>query len=80
MARYSLDFMMLMSIATVVCIETILTSLRATTIHIAPLRALVAALACYSIIIAILLGFAGPGDAFKRANPAVFEKVSRVFQ
>jgi hypothetical protein len=79
-ARYSLDFMMLMSIATVVCIETILTSLRATTIRIAPLRALVAALACYSIITAILLGFAGPGDGFKRANPAVFEKVSSVFQ
>jgi hypothetical protein len=79
-ARYSLDFMMLMSIATVVCIETILTSLRATTIRVAPLRAIVAALACYSIITAILLGFAGPGDGFKRANPVVFEKVSRVFQ
>ncbi|MEA2328971.1 MAG: hypothetical protein QOE68_3930 [Thermoanaerobaculia bacterium] len=79
-ARYSLDFMMLMSVATVVCIESILTSLRATTIRIAPLRAIVAALACYSIIAAILLGFAGPGDGFKRANPVMFERVAGWFK
>jgi hypothetical protein len=79
-ARYSLDFMMLMSVAAVVCIETIVTSLRATTIRIGPLRAIVATLACYSIVIAILLGFAGPGDGFKRANPAVFERVSSWFR
>jgi hypothetical protein len=75
-AHYSLDFMMLMSVASVVCIETIVTSLRATTIRIAPLRAFIAALACYSIVTAILLGFAGPGDGFRRANPKVFERVS----
>jgi hypothetical protein len=79
-SRYSLDFMMLMSVATVVCIETIVTSLRATTIRIAPLRAIVAALACYSILTAILLGFSGGGDGFKRANPAMFERVSGWFK
>jgi hypothetical protein len=79
-ARYSLDFMMLMGVATVVCIETILTSLRVTTMRIAPLRAAVAALACYSIIAAILLGFAGPGDGFKRANPVMFERVAGCFK
>jgi hypothetical protein len=79
-ARYSLDFMMLTGVATVVCIETILTSLRVTTMRIAPLRAAVAALACYSIIAAILLGFAGPGDGFKRANPVMFERVAGCFK
>jgi hypothetical protein len=79
-ARYSLDFMMLMSVASVVCIETIVTSLHAATIRIGPVRAIIAALACYSIITAILLGFAGPGDGFKRANPAVFERVSSWFR
>jgi hypothetical protein len=79
-ARYSLDFMMLMSVASVVCIETILTSLRSTMVRIAPLRALVAVFACYSILAAIFLGFAGPGDGFKRANPVMFERVSGWFR
>jgi len=70
----------LMSVATVVCIETIVTSLRATTIRIAPLRAIVAALACYSILTAILLGFSGGGDGFKRANPVMFERVAGWFK
>jgi hypothetical protein len=79
-SRYSLDFMMLMSVATVVCIETIVTSLRTTTIRIAPLRAIVAALVCYSILTAILLGFSGGGDGFKRANPVMYERVSGWFK
>jgi hypothetical protein len=79
-SRYSLDFMMLMSVASVICIETIVTSLRATTIRIAPLRAIVAAFACYSILIAILLGFSGGGSGFKRANPVMFERVSGWFK
>jgi hypothetical protein len=79
-ARYSLDFMMLMSVASVVCIETIVTSLRTTTIRIAPLRAIIAALACYSILIAILLGFSGGGDGFKRTNPVMFERLSGWFK
>lgn len=79
-ARYSLDFTMLMSASTVVCIETGLTSLRANGVRIGPLRAAVVALACYSILTGILLGFVGPGDAFKRANPAVFERVAGWFK
>jgi len=78
-ARYSLDFMLLMSAASALCIETALTRLRATTIRFAPIRAAVAALACYSILTGILLGFVGPGDAFQRANPAVFGRVAGWF-
>src|SRR5205807_1171124 len=47
---------------------------------LAPLRAIVAALACYSILIAILLGFTGGGDGFKRANPVMFERLSGWFK
>jgi hypothetical protein len=72
--------MLLMSAASVVCIETALTRLRATAIRFAPIRAMIMALACYSILAGILLGFVGPGDAFKRANPAVFEKVAGWFK
>ena len=79
-ARYSLDFMLLMGASAVVCIEGGLTSLRATGIRILPLRLLVAALACYSIVIGFLLGYCGPGDAFKLANPAMFQMISGWFR
>ena len=79
-ARYSLDFMMLLSASTVVLLEFALTRLRGTTIRFAPVRTAIAALACYSILTGILLGFVGPGDAFKRANPAVFERVANLFK
>lgn len=79
-ARYSLDFMLLMSAASAICIETGLTNLRTLGTRIRPLRTAIAALACYSILTGILLGFVGPGDAFKRANPAVFERVAGWFK
>jgi len=79
-SRYSLDFMMLLSASAVVCIESGLASLRALNIRIVPLRLAVAALACYSIAMGILIGYCGPGDAFKRANPEMFEVVSGWFR
>jgi hypothetical protein len=79
-ARYSLDFMMLMSASAVVCIEAGLTSLRAVGVRILPLRVAVAALACYSILMGLLLGYCGPGDAFQRANPATFRMISGWFK
>ena len=78
-ARYSLDFMMLMGASTVVCIEAGLTNLRSIGVRILPLRLAVGALACYSIAMGLLLGFVGPGDAFKRANPATFQMISSWF-
>ena len=39
-------------------------------------RVLVVALASYSIVAGLLLGFAGPGDAFKNANPVMFARLS----
>jgi hypothetical protein len=74
-ARYSLDFMMLMGGAAVIIIEAGLTSLRAAGVRIVPLRLAVASLACYSIVTGFLLGYVGPGDAFRRASPAMFRMI-----
>jgi hypothetical protein len=75
-ARYSLDFMMLMGGAAVIIIEAGLTSLQAAGVRIVPLRLIVASLACYSILTGFLLGYVGPGDAFRQASPAVFRMIS----
>jgi len=79
-ARYSLDFMMLMGVSAVICIEAGLTSLRAIGVRILPLRLIVGALACYSVLTGLLLGFDGPGEVFKRVNPATFQMISNWFR
>jgi DNA-directed RNA polymerase subunit beta. len=79
-ARYSLDFMMLIGASSVVLVEAGLTNLRAIGVRILPLRLAVAALACYSIVMGLMLGFMGPGEAFKIANPATFQMISDWFK
>lgn len=76
-ARYSLDFMMLLSASSVVCIEAALTRLSGVGLRIRPLRFIVIMLACYSILMGLMLGCLGPGNAFERANPAMFQRMSR---
>jgi hypothetical protein len=76
-ARYSLDFMMLISASSVVCIEAALIHLRGAGLRIGPLRFIVIMLACYSILMGLMLGCLGPGNAFERANPAMFQRMSR---
>jgi hypothetical protein len=79
-ARYSLDFMIIMGASSVICIEAGLESLRSFGLRILPLRIAVASVACYSVLTGILLGWIGPGDAFRRANPAMFQMVSDWFR
>jgi hypothetical protein len=79
-ARYSLDFILLMSASAVICIEAGLTSLRAIGVRILPLRVAVAALAIYSIVTALLLGFVGGANIFQRANPVTFQMISNWFK
>lgn len=64
-ARYSLDFMLLLIAGAVVCIESGLSGLRERGVRILPLRIMVMVLALYSIMLGLLLGFTGPGDVFK---------------
>lgn len=78
-ARYALDFMLLIVIASIVCIEAGTAPLERLGIRILPLRVVIVALACFSIVAGLLLGFAGPGSAFERVHPEMFHKVSGIF-
>lgn len=72
-SRYSLDFMFLMTAATVICVESGLTFLDSIGIRLLPLRIAVFALAVYSILMGFMLGFAN--GTFKRLHPEVFERI-----
>lgn len=74
--RYSLDFWMLMTVASAIIVEVALTHLENAGFGTRPLRIATIALACYSILFCTLLGFMGPQGAFQRANPKLFEKLS----
>ena len=72
--------MVLMTAASVVCMETGLTFLASTGVRIFPLRIGVIALACYSIALGFMLGFAGQNGAFKRDHPARYESISHTLR
>src|SRR5262249_46255798 len=78
-SRYSLDFMFLMTAAAAVCIESGLTWLDSIGVRVLPLRVLVIALACYTIVLGVVIGLGGQNGAFKRLHPQTFEKLARVF-
>lgn len=65
-SRYAFDFQILMLLGAVVCIEE----------DFKPLRVAAIALAAYSIILGILLGFEGRGGAFRGQNPALIERIA----
>ena len=76
-SRYSMDWMVLMTIAAVVCIESGLAFLDSAGLRLLPLRVVVIALACYSIAIGFMFGFRGPAGAFERNHPDKFKKFSK---
>jgi hypothetical protein len=63
-ARYSLDFMLLMCVASAIVIESGLTQLAAHGVSIRAMRIAVVVLGVLSILIGTLLGFEGPFGAF----------------
>lgn len=75
-SRYALDFMLLMTTATVLCVESGLVFLATAGVSLRPLRALLIALAVYSIVVGFLLGFMGPWAAFELRNPEGFRLIS----
>lgn len=77
--RYSLDFILLMILAALICVEEGFEFLRASNVRVRLLRIAVATLCAYSIIVGILLGFEGPFLAFRRYNPELTEKIAAVF-
>lgn len=76
-ARYSLDFLFLIVMASVVCIELLAARLRELGLRVLPMRAAVALLAIYSIIVGLLLGFTGPGGQFLQKNRELFDTFAR---
>lgn len=72
-SRYSLDFMFLMTAASVICVERGLTFLDSIGVRLLPLRIAVAALAVYTILVGFMLGFAN--GTFKRLHPEMFERI-----
>jgi hypothetical protein len=74
-ARYSLDFWMLMSVATVLLFEAALAELQSSGFGVRWLRVATVVLACYSILFCSLLGFMGTQGAFEKANPELFRKL-----
>jgi hypothetical protein len=75
--RYSIDFWMLMVVATAIVIEHGFTILQEAGLGVRPLRVLTIALAFYSILFCSLLGFKGNQDAFAKGNPKLFEALQK---
>ena len=76
-ARYTLDFMMLMTAASVVVIEYGLAWLGELGVRLRPLRVAIVALACYTIAIGFEAGFMGVNGAFARVAPELFQKLAK---
>lgn len=77
-ARYSLDFTPLIVVASAVTIERGLALFEEWEVRTAMLRRVMIALAAYSIVIGLLLGFEGLGGSFRRNNPELFKSIGKV--
>lgn len=77
--RYEIDFMPLMTAATVVCVENGLAQLSASGVRVFPLRVGAIALTIYSICAGLLLGFVGREEAFRTLNPDLFHRLAAWF-
>lgn len=79
-ARYELDFFLLIALGAIIALEAAITFFEELGVSTRPLRAAIIALACYSIVIGILLGFTGAGDAFRTGNPKLFGRLEALFK
>jgi hypothetical protein len=78
-ARYVLDFMLLMTVASVVCVERALSLLAEANVRTRVLARAIALVAVASIGTCLLLGFRGSDGAFAKKHPALFEKTRTMF-
>jgi cellobiose-specific phosphotransferase system component IIC len=74
-ARYTLDFALLMTMAAVVLLESSLERLG----RPALLTAVVISLAGYSMFFGVALGFEGKDGAFRKQNPKVYQWMAKPF-
>jgi len=78
-ARYTLDFALLMTMASVVCIETALERLSGLVRRPAILKSVVVVLAGYSIFFGVALGLEGKDGAFRKQNPETYRWLATPF-
>jgi hypothetical protein len=78
-ARYSLDFMTLMTAGSIVAIEAGLGFFEANDFSLRPMRITIALLATFSIVVGFCLGFMGPYYAFKRNFPEMYKTLEKPF-
>jgi hypothetical protein len=78
-ARYELEFLPQLLLATVLAVEETLTLLADRQFQVRPLAVTGAVLALYSILLGFLLGFTGRTQAFNRFNPELFQRISSWF-
>jgi len=76
-ARYTLDFALLMTMASAVCIEAALERLSVR--RPALLKSVVVALACYSIFFGLALGLEGKDGSFRKQNPKTYQWLATPF-
>jgi hypothetical protein len=76
-ARYALDFAMLMTVAAAVVLEAAVTLLQSSGFSARPMRITAIVLAVYSILVCTSLGFMGPQQSFEHSNPALYQKLSK---
>lgn len=72
-ARYSLDFWLLIAAGGAVACEAGLTQLEAWDVEVRPLKVAIAALAFYSIALGFVLGFEGREESFRKYNRQLYQ-------
>ncbi len=75
-ARYALDFMLLMTMASIVLIERALADLDRSEFRVRAIAAVAAAIACYSILTGTLAGVRGSGDVLPKKPGAASQERS----
>lgn len=78
-ARYTLDFALLMMMGSVVCIDTALERISGLVRRPALLKGVVMVLACYSMLLGLALGLEGKDGAFRKQNPKVYQWLATPF-
>jgi hypothetical protein len=78
-ARYTMDFTLLMTTSSVICIEAALARIAPMLRRPAIGTALVVSLACYSMFLGLALGIDGKNGVFRKVNPDVYHLLSKPF-
>jgi hypothetical protein len=77
--RYTMDFALLMTASSVVCIEAALARAAPLLRRPALATALIVVLACISIFFGVALGIDGKNGAFRKVNPKVYHLLATPF-